>query len=553
MKTLFYLIVCVLFGVTSQNLYAQDEDWEILLDEQFNGSTTQFLTGSNSGLEGKLVSGRYILSYNDIQNPNFSNASRITTDLQPSDDYMIELSLTLLEGGYNEKTETYKGFGLVWGFSNWDNYLGLLISSDGERAIYGKIAGSSIDIRKWGRPYDGYINKGNSLNKITLIKENKYFKIFYNNYYEGKLTDYDISDAQDLMGNKVGFYIPNGCKIAVDYITVKRKSIAMKNAIEKYQQKNYTEAVLAFSNIVNKANFAPKTVASAYTYRAACYVQQNLLLLAMTDVKKAIQIDPSNQSAHYIKGYIHYQQNESEDALESLYKSGDLGKELIAEITNPTNNTSQNTTSSFKSSGSGFALSSNGYIATNWHVVEDAKNIVIQVNRNGEAFDYKAKLIYADKTNDLAILKIDDTKFNTFGKIPYTVKKQMLDVGTSIFAMGYPLLSSLGEEVKLTDGLISSKTGYQGDIVTYQISAPIQPGNSGGPLFDKKGNLVGITNAGIPNAENVGYAIKANYLINLLEMLPETIQLPTVNTLQNIPFTSQVKELSKFVFIIKVQ
>lgn len=52
--------------------------------------------------------------------------------------------------------------------------------------------------------------------------------------------------------------------------------------------------------------------------------------------------------------------------------------------------------------------------------------------------------------------------------------------------MGYPLTSYMGEEVKITDGIISSKTGYEGDIVTYQISAPIQPGNSGGPLFDKK-------------------------------------------------------------------
>lgn len=125
-------------------------------------------------------------------------------------------------------------------------------------------------------------------------------------------------------------------------------------------------------------------------------------------------------------------------------------------------------------------------MATNWHVVDEAKSIVIQVNRNGEAKDYKPKLVYADKTNDLAILKIDDTNFSSLGKIPYTTKKPMLDVGTSIFAMGYPLLSSLGDEVKLTDGLISSKTGYRGDIVTYQISAPIQPSNSSDSLFDKK-------------------------------------------------------------------
>lgn len=54
-----------------------------------------------------------------------------------------------------------------------------------------------------------------------------------------------------------------------------------------------------------------------------------------------------------------------------------------------------------------------------------------------------------------------------------------------MFALGYPMSDILGEEIKVTDGIISSKTGYQGDVVTYQISVPIQPGNSGGPLFDK--------------------------------------------------------------------
>ena len=87
----------------------------------------------------------------------------------------------------------------------------------------------------------------------------------------------------------------------------------------------------------------------------------------------------------------------------------------------------------------------------------------------------------------------------------------------------------LGEEIKVTDGIISSKTGYQGDVVTYQISVPIQPGNSGGPLFDKNGNLVGITNEGVPDAQNVGYAIKVSYLKNLLDSAPTPIILPSVN------------------------
>ena len=110
----------------------------------------------------------------------------------------------------------------------------------------------------------------------------------------------------------------------------------------------------------------------------------------------------------------------------------------------------------------------------------------------------------------------------------------------------------MGEEVKITDGIINSKTGYDGDIVTYQISAPIQPGSSGGPLFDKAGYLIGITNAGIREAQNVGYAIKGSYLCNLIESAPVTINIPENNTIENMELTEQVKQLSKYVVFIKV-
>jgi len=81
--------------------------------------------------------------------------------------------------------------------------------------------------------------------------------------------------------------------------------------------------------------------------------------------------------------------------------------------------------------------------------------------------------------------------------------------------------------IKITDGIISSKTGFDGDITTYQISAPIQRGNSGGPLFDEKGNLISINSSGIriDVAANVGYTIKTNYIFSLLDVLPKKIDL----------------------------
>ena len=108
----------------------------------------------------------------------------------------------------------------------------------------------------------------------------------------------------------------------------------------------------------------------------------------------------------------------------------------------------------------------------------------------------------------------------------------------------------MGDEIKLTTGIISSKTGFQGDVALYQISAPIQPGNSGGPLFDRKGNLIGIVNAKHKDAENVGYAIKTSYLKNLIESSTSTSILPNNNQVVGQPLTEKVKKLENYVFMI---
>lgn len=200
-------------------------------------------------------------------------------------------------------------------------------------------------------------------------------------------------------------------------------------------------------------------------------------------------------------------------------------------------------------SGTGFALT-NGYIATNNHVVEGANNIYIQGIKGNFSIKYTAEVIATDKFNDLALLKIKDSRFNGFGSIPYAVTTKTIDVGEEIHILGYPLTSTMGDEIKLTTGVISSKTGFQGDVSLYQISAPIQPGNSGGPLFDSKGNVIGIVNAKHKGAENVGYAIKSSYLRNLIESVTATSILPSSNTVSSLPLTEKVKLEKNCVFMI---
>lgn len=200
-------------------------------------------------------------------------------------------------------------------------------------------------------------------------------------------------------------------------------------------------------------------------------------------------------------------------------------------------------------SGTGFALS-NGYIATNYHVIEDAKSIYVQGIHGDFNISYNAEIIASDKFNDLALLRIKDSRFKGFGEIPYSVKTGIAEVGEDIYVLGYPLTSTMGDEIKLTTGIISAKTGFQGDVSLYQISAPIQPGNSGGPLFDSNGNVIGIVNAKHQGAENVGYAIKASYLRNLIESSISQSILPSSNTVSSLPLTGKVKSEKKFVFMI---
>ena len=205
-----------------------------------------------------------------------------------------------------------------------------------------------------------------------------------------------------------------------------------------------------------------------------------------------------------------------------------------------------------KGTGSGFFVGKD-VIATNFHVVEDAKNIKIVISDKNSVNLYDAKIMCVDKANDLALIQIIDSKFVALERLPYKIAQRSSDVGVSVFSAGYPYAKNgMGEEIKITDGIISSKTGAGGDVVRYQISAPIQPGNSGGPLFDKHGNIVGITSSGMKGLDNVGYAIKSVYLNNLIDSSPVNIKDITSNQIEGMSLPSMIRAISPYVTMILV-
>jgi formylglycine-generating enzyme required for sulfatase activity len=198
--------------------------------------------------------------------------------------------------------------------------------------------------------------------------------------------------------------------------------------------------------------------------------------------------------------------------------------------------------------GTGFAISSSGYIVTNYHVVEGGNNIQVLGIKGDFSTKYTAKVVLFDEKNDLAILKVGVS----LGTLPYIFRKSMASVGESVFVLGYPLTASMGNEIKLTDGLVSSKSGFGGDITLYQISAPVQPGNSGGPLFDKSGNVIGVICAKHLKAENASYAVKLTYLTSLIESISTPPTLPSSSLMSGQSLPQQVKMASKFVYQIIV-
>ena len=189
---------------------------------------------------------------------------------------------------------------------------------------------------------------------------------------------------------------------------------------------------------------------------------------------------------------------------------------------------------------------------TNNHVVDGGRFFEVSATINGHLKKYSAELMVRDKMTDLAVLKITDWNFEGLTNIPYTFKSSIADIGEPAFTLGFPLSRTMGENIKLTDGTISSKTGYKNDVSTYQLTVPVHPGNSGGPLFDRHGNLIGIIKAKHSKAESATYAIKSRYVLNLIELLPERIVLPTNNNLKGKDRTEQVKTLTNVVFFIKV-
>jgi len=199
--------------------------------------------------------------------------------------------------------------------------------------------------------------------------------------------------------------------------------------------------------------------------------------------------------------------------------------------------------------GTGFALTANGYLCTNYHVVRDADSVYVQ-NNKGDSF--KVKVVYRDPQYDIAILKITDDSFTPLSSIPYKLKKNSIGMGENVYTLGYPK-----DDAVLGEGYISSKTGHVGDTTQYQVSIPINPGNSGGPLLDNYGNIIGVITAKENQVDGATFAIKSKYILEALNAIPQDslgkkVVFAKKNPLQGLNRTKQIDKIENYVYMIKV-
>ncbi|MBK7306907.1 MAG: trypsin-like peptidase domain-containing protein [Chitinophagaceae bacterium] len=195
----------------------------------------------------------------------------------------------------------------------------------------------------------------------------------------------------------------------------------------------------------------------------------------------------------------------------------------------------------------GFLIDGKGFIVTNAHVVNRLKTIYVE-NNKGEYFT--AQTIYADKNTDLAILKINDTSFKAVYNLPYSINKTNSNLGEQIFTMGYPR-----NEIVYGEGYLSAKSGNEGDSTAYQVSVSVNPGNSGGPVLNKNGQIIGIITSKNSTADGVVFAAKSKNIYKLLDALKEngdtvSIKLPNNTGLKGLDREQQVKKMEDFVFMV---
>ena len=199
-----------------------------------------------------------------------------------------------------------------------------------------------------------------------------------------------------------------------------------------------------------------------------------------------------------------------------------------------------------KFSGTGFAISKNGYLVTNLHVVDGYTKLFVVT---ADGVGHQSQVVATDELNDLAILKITESEFSFNGRLPYSIRKSPLSLANRVFSLGYPK-----NEIVYNEGYISSTSGFEGDTNKFQLELPSGPGVSGAPVIDDSGNILGVISGKQSQTEGVTYAIKSKALLNLVKTLPHDFSTGMLqdNVIHTTNRSAQINQMQRFICMVKV-
>ena len=205
----------------------------------------------------------------------------------------------------------------------------------------------------------------------------------------------------------------------------------------------------------------------------------------------------------------------------------------------------------WQSSGSGVLINNNGFIATNNHVIKGAKKI--RISFQNDTVDYEAKIISQNEENDVAIVQISDSRFKSAVK-PIKWNSSVL-LGEKVFTLGYPISNKMSDNVKVVDGIVSGLNGIDGNKSFFQTTLPVWYGNSGGPCFNSKGEILGLATQILwdkgEKVDNVAYITKTSNVLSLANSIITKENISSAG-LNEVELQNLIKKLIPYSAFIKV-
>lgn len=211
----------------------------------------------------------------------------------------------------------------------------------------------------------------------------------------------------------------------------------------------------------------------------------------------------ANENADYHE--LHYTEEEGEAAEDDMAAEMDTSLEITETDTAVSILDEILPLANKQPNGTCFLISKKGFFITSKHLVRKRRYVKLQQKDQDIAFN--AEVIYRDSILDFAILKCSEQQAENFKAVPFKFYKSDPKLGDDVFTLGYPK-----PDIVYTKGVVSSETGFRSDSMSFQISMPSNPGNSGAPLFTRKGDLVGMVIANSSKKQSVTYILKPDYI-----------------------------------------